>query len=131
MTIRYLRTDTTTGGRGEAFAHFSLKTKIMKVLKIVRNLPDGTSLAIVAPTREFANPIFRTNKQTTGHYFADCESPEAIISKDIDITLMAYDIDESNNVGLFQAVDENDIVVNTYISLDDVEWISGNLGIEA
>jgi hypothetical protein len=102
----------------------------MQVIKILRELPDGTSLAIVNPVKIAESPIFRTIRKTTGHHFRDRESPEAIISEGIDITLMACDVDESNNVGLFQAVDQSGIVVNTYISLDDVEWISGNLGIE-
>lgn len=102
----------------------------MKVIKVLETYKDGTSLAIVTPSVIMPNPIFKTNKQTIGHHYKDKESPEAIISKDINITLMACDVDEVNGVGLFQAADQSGVVVNTYISLDDVDWIEGNLGVD-
>lgn len=103
----------------------------MEILRTIQTNDDGTIIAVVNPKPQVSKTIFKTTRATNGYHLRNSRDlflVECTIAKDQECKLVACNIDRLNKCAFVRVKDVNGIEFITFVPIEDLELISGNLG---
>lgn len=106
----------------------------MEILRTIKTYGDGTFLAVVKPKPKVSKTIFRVTNSTHGYHVRDSRDPfvvECFIPQGQKCELLACNVDHLNKCAFVRVKDVKGIEFITFVPIEDLELISGNLGTRA